>query len=86
MQKLNYSRNRNQNPNFNQKTNPGQNFEVICYSCNTPGHTSRNCNRNTNTNQQLPQQPQQQQQFQEQEFNHQENSNALPETGPQRKA
>ena len=39
-----------------------------------------------NTNQQLPQEPQQQQPLQQQEFNHQENSNALPETGAQRSA
>ena len=84
---MNYNENRNQNPNFNQKLNQGQNFEVICYSCNTPGHTSRNCSRKINTNQQLPQQPQQQQQqYQQQEFNHQENSNALPGTGAQRRA
>ena len=81
---MNYNQNRNQNPNFNQKPNPGQNFEVICYSCNTPGHTSRNCNKQMNTNQQLPQQQQQQQQIQE--FNKQENSNALPGTGAQRRA
>ena len=72
---MNYNQNRNQNPN------PGQNFEVICYSCNTPGHTSRNCNKQMNTNQQLPQQQQQ-----IQEFNKQENSNALPGTGAQRRA
>ena len=72
---MNYNLNRNQNPN------PGQNFEVICYSCNTPGHTSRNCNKQMNTNQQLPQQQQQ-----IQEFNKQENSNALPGTGAQRRA
>ena len=69
----------------NQKLNQGQNFEVICYSCNTPGHTSRNCSKKINTNQQLPQQPQQQQ-FQQQEFIHQENPNALPGTGAQRRA
>ena len=34
---MNYSQNRNQNPNFDQNPNPGQNFEVICYLCNTPG-------------------------------------------------
>ena len=67
---MNYSQNRIQNPNFNQNPNIGQNFEVICYSCNTPGHTSRNCNKQINMNQQL-QQPQPQQQ-QQQEFNQQE--------------
>ena len=86
---MNYNQNRNQNPNFNQNPNldlhpnPGQNFEVICYSCNTPGHTSRNCNKQMKTNQQLPQQQQQQQL---QELNKQENSNALPGTGAQRRA
>ena len=41
-----------------------------------------------NTNQQLPQQSQQlqQQQFQQEKFNPQENSNALPGTGAQRRA
>ena len=44
-----------------------------------------------NTNQQWPQQSQQlqqkqQQQFQEEKFNQQENSNALPGTGVQRRA
>ena len=43
----------NQNPNFDRnnqnmyrnsnQNNPSQNFEVICYLCNTPGHRSRNC-------------------------------------------
>ena len=73
----NYSQNKNQNPN------PGQNFEVICYSCNTPGHTSKNCNKQINMNQQLQQQ---QKPPQQQEFNQQENSNALPGTGAQRRA
>ena len=72
---MNYSQNRNQNPNFNRNLISGQNFEVICYLCNTSGHTSRNCNKQININQQLkPQQP---------EFNQQENSNALPGTGAQ---
>ena len=52
---MNYSQNRNQNPNLNQNPKLGPNFEVICYSCNTPGHTSRNCNKQTNMNQQLQQ-------------------------------
>ena len=78
---MNYNQNRNQNPNFNQNPNPGQNFEVICYSCNTPGHTPRNCNKQINMDQQLLQ-PQQEQQ-QRQEFNQQDNSNALPGTGAQ---
>ena len=77
---MNYSQDRNHNRNFNSNPNPGQNFEVICYLCNTPGHTSRNCNKQININQQLQQQPQ------EQEFNQQENSNALPGTGAQRRA
>ena len=81
----NYNQNRNQNPNFNQIPNPDKNFEVICYLCNTPGHTSRNCNKQININQELPQQ-QEQQQFQKQELNKQENSNALPGTGAQRGA
>ena len=55
---MNYNQNRNQNPNFNQNPNSGQNFKVICNSCNTPGHTSRNCNKQININQQLPQQAQ----------------------------
>ena len=85
-QNYNYNQNRNQNPNFDQNPNPGQNFELICYSCNTPGHTSRNCNKQFNMNQQLQQPPQQQQQQQQQEFDKQENSNALPRTGAQRRA
>ena len=84
----NYNQNRNQNQNFNQNPNQGRNFELICYSCNTPGHTSRNCNKQFNINQQLQQPPQQQQQQQQQqqEFHEQENSNALPGTGAQRRA
>ena len=65
---INNNQNRNEDPNFNQNPNPGQNFEVICYSCNTLGHTSRNCNKKININQQLPQQPQQQQ-LQKKELN-----------------
>ena len=72
---MNYNENSNQNPNFNQNLNQGQNFEVICYSCNTPGHTSRNCSKQINMNQQLQQQQQPPQQH---EFNQQENFNALP--------
>ena len=53
---MNYSRNRNQNPNFDQNPNPGQNFEVICYLCDSPGHTSSNCNKKIY----ISQQPQQQ--------------------------
>ena len=52
----------------------------------TPGHTSRNCNKQFNMNQQLQKPPQQQQQQQQQEFDKQENSNALPGTGAQRRA
>ena len=58
------------------------------HSCNTPGHTSRNCNKQINMNQQLPRQfrqKQQLQQFQEQECNQQENSNALPGMSAQRR-
>ena len=72
-----HNQNRNQNSNFNQNPNQGQNFEVICYSYNTPGHTSRTCNNQINMNLQLQQQ---------QEFNQQENSNAFPETGAQKRA
>ena len=75
---VNYHQNRNQNANFIQNPNPGRNFEVFCYLCNTPGHTSRNCNKQMNINQQLPQQLQ--------EFNKQENSNVLPGAGAQRRA
>ena len=82
-----YNRRRNQKPNFNQNRNPSKNFEVLCYSRNTPGHTFRNCNKQLNIDQQLPSPPQQhQQQFQEQEFNKQGNSNPLPGTGAQRRA
>ena len=78
----NYNQNTNQNPNFNQIPNPNKNFEVICYLCNTPEHTSRNCCKQININQQLPQQ----QQFQEQQLNIQENSNALTGTVGKRRA
>ena len=51
---------KNLTQSVNTDPNPGQNFEVICYSCNTLGHTSRNCNKQININQQLPHQAQQQ--------------------------
>ena len=55
---MNYNQNKNKIPNFNQNPDPGQNFEVICYLCYTPGHTSRNCYKQINMDRQLPQKQQ----------------------------
>ena len=46
----NHNQNRNKSPNFNQIPNPDQKFEVICYLCNTPEHTSSYCNKQININ------------------------------------
>ena len=79
---VNYNQNRNPNPNFDQNPNPGQSFEVICYLCYSPEHTSTNCNKKINFNLQLLKQ----QQFQEREFNKQEKSNNLCGKGAQSRA